>query len=78
MSMPTRLFDPLGIVSLVTIQFKILFQQLCVAKVNWDEPLTGRLLEQWNQLISMLRCSDHLRICQCYFGDFAGPVNQLD
>ena len=42
--------------------------------MDWDEPLTGRLLEQWNQLISTLRCSNPLRIPRCYFGDFAGPV----
>ena len=74
-SMATRFFNLLGVVSPVTsVQFKILFQQLCVAKVDWDEPLTGCLLEQWNQLISMLQCSDPLRIPQCYLGDFAGPV----
>ena len=48
--MSARFYDPLGIISPVTIQFKIFFQQLCKAKVDWDNILTGDLLKKWEQL----------------------------
>ena len=37
-------FDPLGILSPFTIHIKILFQQLCACKTDWDEPLMGENL----------------------------------
>ncbi len=50
-SMAVRFFDPLGIVTQVTISF---FQELCKAGVGWDEPLNGDLLKEWTQLHSAL------------------------
>jgi len=49
-----KFFDPLGIVSPVTVLFKMFAQQLCEAKVDWDEPLTGELLKQWKDLLAVL------------------------
>ena len=44
--MATRFYDPLGVVSPCTVQFKVLFQQLCEAKLDWDEPMSGELLKK--------------------------------
>ena len=66
-SMAARFFDPLGIVSPVTILFKIFFQQLCDAKVGWDDPLTGPLRREWDQLCAALREPEPLTIPRCYF-----------
>jgi hypothetical protein len=49
-SMTARFFDPLGIVSPVTVLFKMFFQQLCEVKLGWDDPLKGGLLKEWNRL----------------------------
>ena len=53
--MTARFFDPLGVVSSVTILFKMFFQRLCEARVGWDAPLTEDLLREWDQLLSSLR-----------------------
>lgn len=45
-SLAARFFDPLGIMSPITINFKIFFQHLCEAKVEWDQLLTDELLLQ--------------------------------
>ena len=50
-SVTARFFDPLGVVSPVTILFKMLFQRPCEARVGWDAPLTGDLPREWNQLL---------------------------
>lgn len=34
-------YDPLGFMSPVIVQF---FQELCTAKLDWDQPLSGKLL----------------------------------
>ena len=41
------LFDPLGFLSPFVITLKVMFQDLCNTRVNWDEPLSGRLKRQW-------------------------------
>ena len=38
-----RVYDPLGILSPLTISLKIFFQLLCKAKLAWDDPLTEEL-----------------------------------
>lgn len=42
-----KFYDPLGFVSPIIIPFKVLFQELCQAKIEWDQPLTGKLLKKW-------------------------------
>ena len=44
-SLATRFFDPIGVLSPI-MRFKLLFQK---AGVDWDEPLTGSPLQEWNQ-----------------------------
>ena len=41
-------YDPLGILSPVTLPFKIYFQKPCKAEVIWDQPLQGDLLQEWD------------------------------
>ena len=33
-----KIFHPLGIISPVTFQMKVLFQELCKQKINWHDP----------------------------------------
>ena len=62
----TKFYDPLGFVSPVTIQFKMLFQELCTSKIDWDEPLSGDLLYKWNNLVSGFQGLS-ISIPRCYF-----------
>ena len=40
LSILASLFDPLGLTSPVTVTAKITFQELCLEKLNWDDPLS--------------------------------------
>ena len=64
-SVASKFYDPLGFISPVTIQFKMLFRDLCVSKVGWDEPLSGELLSKWNAIASSFD-SVTLTIPRCY------------
>jgi len=44
------IYDPLGLLSPVIIQCKILLSQLWQIKVNWDDQLTTELKEHWQRL----------------------------
>ena len=50
----TRAYEPMGILSPITIQFKLFFQFLCSAKLDWDDQLTDEFLDQWRRLVSRL------------------------
>lgn len=73
-SMSAKFYDPLGIVSPVTILFKMFFQQLCKAKVDWDDPLTGELVEKWMELCTAVRGSEALIVPRCYFDRVEDPL----
>ena len=43
LSSTSAIFDPLGIVSPVTVVGKILLQEICKKNTSWDEPITGEI-----------------------------------
>jgi len=56
-SLVGRIYDPLGFLSPVVVQFKSLFQELCGSKLGWYQPITGELLRKWNLLTMDLQGS---------------------
>ena len=61
-----KIFDPLGFLAPFTIVMKMLFQALCLDGTNWDDPLTGSLLDSWNQIINDLQAMKPIRVSRCY------------
>ena len=51
LSVLSGLFDPLGIVSSITVAIKALFQELCIQKVGWDDELNESLRERWDSWV---------------------------
>ena len=62
----TKIFDPLGFLSPFVIQLKLLFQQLCVDKINWDYPLEGLALSEWKKLLNELEAPSEIHIQRYY------------
>ena len=56
------IFDPLGFLSPYVIKFKMIFQWLCVNRVEWDEPLSGDTLKTWNTLISGIHLLSNVQV----------------
>ena len=61
-SLATWFYDPLGFLSPITVRSTLLFQQLCEAKLNWNEPLTDELLAMWESLTSDLQVAEPLTV----------------
>ena len=48
---------------------KILFQDLCTDKINWNESLEGEALAKWNSFINDLNTLKNIRVPRCYARD---------
>ena len=73
-SLVGRIYDPLGILSPVVIRFKIFFQELCEAKLEWDEHLPADLLKRWQSLRLDLEEGQSISIPRCYFEFVPGDL----
>ena len=62
----SRFYDPLGILSPVTLPFKVYFQKLCKAEVTWDQPLQGDLLQEWDKQVTGPEDARLVRVPRCY------------
>lgn len=52
-------------ISPLTFRFKMLFQQLCEERTEWDEPLAGKSRSAWEGLASDLRQATPISIPRC-------------
>ena len=63
----SKIFDPLGLLTPFTIKLKIKFQELCLAKITWDEKADEKLCVTMNNLISELAFLNKVPVPRCYF-----------
>ncbi|KAL9961132.1 hypothetical protein ACROYT_G030023 [Oculina patagonica] len=66
LKLSAKIFDPIGLLTPFTISMKVLFQCLCVEKVNWDESLEGEALAKWKTFINDLNALKNIRVPRCY------------
>jgi hypothetical protein len=50
LSQSSSIFDPLGILSPITVRAKILMQTLWEGKFEWDQPLPADIQAKWYDL----------------------------
>ena len=69
-SVTARYYDPVGILSPITIRFKFLIQEACMLKLAWDDDVGEELRKKWRQLL--LDCADFQPIVmkRNYLGDW--------
>ena len=64
------IFDPLGLVTPVTIQAKIILQDLWGKYLQWDEPLHDELKNKWNVISQNIQnATSQTSVSRQYFSD---------
>ena len=76
-SATAQIFDPLGVVAPVAILFKMFCQQLCEARIGWDEIVTGSLLEKWKCLLAMMKETRVITVPRCLLRDVPLPCSSV-
>lgn len=67
LSVIAQIYDPLGFVAPLVIIAKIFMQKLWLAKVQWDEPLTTLLKQEWLTFSRNILELSELKISRCLF-----------
>jgi hypothetical protein len=67
LSLTAKIFDSIGFLTPLTVVMKMLFQQLCLSHIDWDDELSGDALQTWTKLLNELNCLNDVRIPRCYF-----------
>ena len=67
LQMSSKVYDPLGILSPVTIQAKILMQDLWRSGISWDDPLFREQTNRWRKIPEDLQDTSKITIPRFYF-----------
>ena len=78
LKMSAKIFHPLGLLSPFTIQWKVLFQERCIERTNWDDQLKGDHLKKWKSLILELQTLNSVCIPRCYFDYTSGNLKSAE
>ena len=62
-----KIFNPIGLITPLTIHMKVLFQVLYSTDYDWDDKLMPDLLSWWNRLIADMNALKTIRVPRCYF-----------
>ena len=69
------MYDPIGLLSPVLVIMKVLFQELCASKVEWDKRLTGEFEKRWRGWLRDLKEAKEVHVPRCICGAAQGKVN---
>ena len=73
------LFDPLGLICPVTVEMKILFQDVCKAGIGWDETLNPEFQKRWETICIHLEQLNEILISRCYCYDvLSNPIVDVE
>ena len=58
-------YDPLGLISPITIQAKRILQTLCKEKIRWDAIICSEVLDDWRSFLVLLKEKELVRVQRC-------------
>ena len=73
--MASKLYDPLGMLSPVTLVARLFIAELWERKFGWDQPLPPSLTAQWHTIEKELNAASHLAFRRWVHFDKAQPVS---
>ena len=75
LSVISSVYDPLGLVSPIVLPAKLLLQELCRAKLGWDEELPPSIQQKWEEWVRSMSSIVTLRVSRCIAPSCDGSVS---
>ena len=75
LSESARVFDPLGLISPTVMCAKIMFQNLWVLGLKWDDPLPAELLRHWLKWKGEMTSIDNLKYARCIVPKYSDVID---
>ena len=73
-----KLFDPLGLITPVSIKGRVIFQDITRLKQAWDTPVPPDIAFAWNEWLGSLTGLEELRFSRCLLPEaYADGVSEL-
>ncbi|XP_062704637.1 uncharacterized protein LOC115265178 [Aedes albopictus] len=69
------IFDPLGLLSPITIQLKIIFQELWRLQSGWDDEIPDGLVPRWREWLEQTAKLNEVRLPRYYFPEIPSFSN---
>ena len=73
-----KVFDPLGLITPVTTPMKVLFQDICKSKIDWDETLPLELQGTWKKWLKSCEKAGEINIPRHYFGEKKEKATEIE
>ena len=55
-------YDPLGVISSLVLQTRLLFKNICNEKLYWDDIIPEKFTKEWSSLLNSLGDINHINI----------------
>ena len=68
-------FDPLGLISPIVLQIKILFKEACALKCTWDDVLNEKFIERWKKFFRKLENLTPIKVGRYLFTNHYGVID---
>ena len=56
------MFDPLGLISPIAVSAKVLFQELCLERLSWDDSLPADKVKRWEVWLNDLKMTERISL----------------
>ena len=74
LSTMAAVFDPLGLICPISVAAKVLFQDLCLEKLGWDDPLPQEKLQKWEEWLIGLKNTKVITAPRYILQGFEGQI----
>ena len=72
------LFDPLGLISPITLQGKLLFKLLCIDKSDWDDELDDIIKQKFLKFLNDLKIIKQISMSRFIYGAFKEHICNIE
>ena len=70
-------YDPVGFLAPIVLNLKLLFQEICLKNIGWDDPI-GNLETKWRNIVKLLSGYADMKIKCCYYiKDVRDPIRNI-